>query len=113
MVQIGSTDNPVRAKTLTDRVVRTTKKNYGHGIPMFHSGEAGWHALSNAKGVASVIPPATPFGVPQGRATQTEQRRHSASTATGVDREVRLHKKVRHVVSVVCFAFCIVDRSIQ
>ena len=36
-------------------------------------GEIGWHVLSNAKGVASVIPPATPFGVPQGVPPRTGQ----------------------------------------
>ena len=40
-------------------------KSRHHGIAVFHFGEIGWHAPSNAKGVASVIWHATPFGVPQ------------------------------------------------
>jgi len=37
-----------------------------HGAAIFQFGEFGWHAQSNAMGVACVIRLTTPFGVPQG-----------------------------------------------
>jgi len=72
---LRSTSGRATQKTshTTSRQLTTDQEqltNYACGSVMRNGSSAllstvGWHALSNAKGVASVIQSATPFGLPQ------------------------------------------------